>query len=89
MTPRYRVEFTPAARKQHRGLPREVQERLDTHLLALASDPRPRGCRKLAGQVDQYRLRVGDYRIIYTIRDDRLLVLVLRVGHRRDIYEER
>jgi mRNA interferase RelE/StbE len=58
-------------------------------LLALADDPRPHGSEKLKGSRDQYRLRVGTYRVIYEIRDDRLIVLVLRIGHRKDVYRRK
>lgn len=53
---------------------------------ALAGDPRPSGCRKLAGTDRLYRVRVGDYRVVYEIHDDRLLVLVIKLGHRREVY---
>lgn len=53
---------------------------------ALAVNPRPRGCRKLSSS-EQYRIRVGDYRVLYEIEDDVLRVLVVKVGHRRDVYE--
>lgn len=88
-TPRYRVEFTRSARKAFAGLPVSVQQRLDPHILALAKNPRPSGVAKLAGEEDAWRIRVGDYRIVYEIHDDVLLVLVVRVGHRREIYRKR
>mgnify|MGYP001580816136 FL=1 len=53
---------------------------------ALAATPRPKGVKKLTGTDDLYRIRVGDYRIVYQIHDDRLIVLVVRIGHRRDVY---
>src|SRR4051794_16463867 len=87
--PRYRVEIDRTALKQLSALPREDQERIAAHVNALADDPRPHGVEKLKGFVDQYRIRVGSYRVIYTIRDDRLIVLVLRIGHRRDVYRRK
>ena len=54
--------------------------------MALAGDPRPNGCRKLSGS-EEYRIRVGDYRVLYEIEDAVLRILVVRVGHRRDVYE--
>ena len=87
--PRYRVEIMRPALKQLAALPREEQERVTADINALADDPRPRGVEKLKGEDDQYRIRVGPYRIIYTIRDDRLIVLVLRIGHRRDVYRKK
>jgi mRNA interferase RelE/StbE len=53
---------------------------------SLQSNPRPAGCKKLAGNADYYRIRVGDYRVLYEIRDRVLLVLVIKVGHRREVY---
>ncbi|MDL1949058.1 type II toxin-antitoxin system RelE/ParE family toxin [Acidobacteria bacterium ACD] len=75
-----------AAQRDLSRLPREVQKRILTRLEGLAENPRPAGAEPLAGPVNLWRLRVGDYRIIYTIEDDVLLVLVLRMGHRREIY---
>jgi len=53
---------------------------------SLQAHPRPAGCKKLAGNADYYRIRVGDYRVLYEIRDRVLLVLVIKVGHRREVY---
>jgi mRNA interferase RelE/StbE len=86
---RYRIEIMRPALKQLEALSREEQERLTTEINGLADDPRPRGVEKLKGVADQYRIRVGSYRVIYTIRDDRLIVLVLRIGHRRDVYRKK
>lgn len=86
MAARYRVELTSKAKKQLSGLPESVQKRIDRRLLALADNPRPPGVKKLHAQEDRYRIRVGDYRVIYTIEDDVLLVLVLEVANRREVY---
>jgi mRNA interferase RelE/StbE len=86
---RYHVEISRPAAKQFEALPRREQERIMPELLGLADDPRPRGAQKLKGVDDQYRIRVGDYRVLYAIADDRLIVLVLRIGHRRDVYREK
>ena len=83
----YRVSFAPAALRQFRKLPAAVQTRLSPHIDALANDPRPNGVVKLSGAADIYRIRVGDYRIIYEIRDAVLVVLVLKIGDRRDVYK--
>jgi mRNA interferase RelE/StbE len=83
---KYRVDITPTARRQLADLPRSVRRRIDEKILALAANPRPRGSVKLAGSEDVYRVRVGDYRILYTIRDEVLLVVVVKIGHRRDVY---
>ncbi len=82
----YRVELTRAAARQVRRLPAETRERILARLEALAEDPRPPGVRKLAGTEDGYRVRLGAYRILYRIEADRLVVLVMRVGHRREVY---
>ena len=84
----YRIEYLPAAQRSIEDLPRNVQKRLLTRIEALASNPRPPGCVKLTGE-DSYRIRVGDYRVIYSIFDNRLVVLVIDVGHRRDVYRRR
>jgi mRNA interferase RelE/StbE len=84
----YRVELKPRADKQLRALPRSVQLRVVRALDDLADEPRPQGVKKLAGKDDLYRIRVGDYRIIYQIQDERLVVLVVRIGHRREIYDK-
>lgn len=83
----YRVEFTKKAQKQLKALPSVVEERIQPKIAALANEPRPIGATKLEGEDNQYRIRVGDYRILYEIRDDVLLVLVVRVAHRREVYK--
>lgn len=83
----YRVELRPRADKQLRALPRPVQLRIVAALDQLADEPRPQGVRKLSGAENLYRIRIGDYRVVYEIQDRLLLVLVVRIGHRRDIYE--
>ena len=83
---RYEVKIIPSARKQLAGLPLRLRRRIDKRVAGLAADPRPRGCKKLVGYADRYRIRVGDYRILYEIRDEVLLVLVIKVGPRGDVY---
>jgi mRNA interferase RelE/StbE len=82
----YRIQFAPSARRQLGELPRPVQQRITSSIDQLAVSPRPRGSIKLEGEDDLYRIRVGKYRIIYAIYDEELIVLVLRVGQRRDVY---
>ena len=84
----YRIEFAPRARRQLEKLPREAQVRLAAALSNLQSDPRPRGVKKLTGDEHLYRIRVRDYQIIYQIRDRELVVLVVKIGHRREIYRQ-
>ena len=82
----YRIEFAPRADRQFRALERSLQVRLGRRIDSLAENPRPQGIKKLAGEEELYRLRAGDYRIIYQIQEKRLLVLVVGVGHRADVY---
>jgi len=82
----YTVEFRPSARRELLKLPRHDQLRLIRAMDALAANPRPKGVKKLTGMDDLYRIRMGDYRIVYQIHDDRLIVLVVRIAHRRDVY---
>ena len=82
----YRVLFTRRAERDFSTLPRRERERLARRIDALATDPRPKGVKKLVGPDAFYRLRAGDYRIIYTVEDNVVTVTVVRVGHRRDIY---
>lgn len=82
----YQIEFSRLADRQFRSLPSQIQQRLKSRIDALATTPRPHGSEKLSGQEQFYRIRVGDYRIVYAVEDDRLLVLVVKVGHRREVY---
>jgi mRNA interferase RelE/StbE len=80
------IEFKPCVDREIEALPREAQARVVKAVRALADNPRPRGCKKLKGR-DAYRIRVGDYRVVYEIHDDVLIVLVVRVAHRREAYK--
>ena len=82
----YRIEVAAAAARQFRKLEPAVQLRLSRKIDSLSSDPRPQGVTKLQGKDNLYRIRDGDFRIIYAIEDRKLLILVLSVGNRRDIY---
>ncbi|WP_136707675.1 type II toxin-antitoxin system RelE/ParE family toxin [Agromyces sp. H66] len=83
----YRVELTTAAARQVRKLEPAVRRRVLHALSELEVDPRPGGVKKLTGLENAWRLRVGDYRILYEIEDDVVLVTVFRVAHRRNAYE--
>ena len=83
---RYEIEISRTAEKQLRRLPRDDQERVVRTILALARDPFPRGARKLSGFDDVFRVRAGRYRILYSVSEHALIIVVLTVGHRRDIY---
>ncbi|HOC57210.1 MAG TPA: type II toxin-antitoxin system RelE/ParE family toxin [Verrucomicrobiota bacterium] len=83
----HRVLLRPPAQRFLRKLrDRSLTARLVAAMRALASQPRPPGCDKLAGPENLYRIRVGDFRIVYQIRDEVLLVLVVKIGHRREVY---
>jgi len=85
----YSIELAPAAARQLRKLNPQGRRRVQAAIELLAQEPRPRGATKLAGGEGECRARTGDYRIIYEINDAVLLVLVLAVGHRRQVYERR
>ena len=82
----YRIEFRPAALRELNRIDRSTQPRIQGAISLLAKDPRPPASRPLRGR-DGYRLRVGDYRIIYTIDDGILLIVEVTIGHRRDVYQ--
>ena len=82
----YRIVLKAAAAKALERLPHDVTARLERCIDALASDPRPPGVVKMQGDDNLWRVRVGPYRIMHEIHDQRLLVLVLKIGHRKDIY---
>lgn len=86
MTGKYRIELRPAAIKALRKIDPQDQRRIQGVIALLGENPRPPGAKALQGR-DGLRVRVGNYRIIYSIHDDVLLIVVVTVGHRRDVYE--
>jgi mRNA interferase RelE/StbE len=83
----YRIEFRPAARRDLKDLPRDVLDRVSRKISALAENPRPSGVEKLSGsEEDFYRIRVGDYRVLYRIEDKVLLIIIIKARHRREVY---
>ena len=84
----YRIEYRPAARRDLKRLDLPTRRRIVLRIEKLADNPRPRGVETLSGSERLYRLRVGDYRIVYVIKDKALLVLIVRVGHRREVYRK-
>ncbi|HEU0129089.1 MAG TPA: type II toxin-antitoxin system RelE/ParE family toxin [Pseudonocardiaceae bacterium] len=84
----YRVELTTAAERQLRKLDKPIQKRPAIALAKLAADPRPAGVKALTGVPAALRIRVGDYRIVYLVQDQQLIVLVLGLGHRRQVYRD-
>jgi mRNA interferase RelE/StbE len=85
----HRIQVAPAAARQLRKLDAAARRRVQAAIELLADQPRPSGARKLAGGSGEWRVRTGDYRIVYEIGDDVLLILVVAVGHRRDVYQRR
>ena len=82
----YRVFLERAAEKDLHRLSSEIHDRVITAIRGLANDPRPSGCRKLSGSKHDWRIRVGDYRVVYEIADEIRIVRVNRVRHRREVY---
>lgn len=82
----YNLVITRSAAKELERVPTKDRRRIVDRIAGLAHDPRPPACEKLSGE-DKYRIRQGDYRILYEIVDDRLIVTVVRVGNRRDVYK--
>ena len=83
---KYDLLISQSAEKTLKKLPSKEASRVATAIEKLAIDPRPQGCRKLSGEADTYRVRVGVYRIIYEVEGRLLRILVLKVGHRKDVY---
>jgi len=81
----YTVKLIPQAEKKLDSFQADLRDRIIDALERLKNNPRPSGCKKLKS-LDAYRIRVGDYRVVYEIRDDVLVVLVIRVAHRKDVY---
>jgi len=82
----YTVRIKASALKVLAKLPRTDRLRIKVRMDALSADPRPSGATKLSGPEGLYRIRAGDYRIVYAVQDKALLVLVVRIGHRREVY---
>lgn len=82
----YRLKIRQSAEKDMRGLPRQILLPINKRILGLRSEPRPAGVRKLVGALEGWRIRVGDYRIIYLIDDEAEEVSIVRVRHRKDVY---
>ncbi|MEH1805365.1 type II toxin-antitoxin system RelE family toxin [Nostoc sp.] len=84
----YEVKFSRGAKKQFQKLPIDVQQRIQTKINDLAIEPRPNGVKKLQGDDNSYRVRVGDYRVVYEVDDHVLIVTVIKVGHHSGIYKD-
>ena len=84
---RYRIEYTAAARKQLKKLPGNVLPRIIHSIELLPVNPRPEGIKKLSGYKEYYRIRVGDYRVVYSIQDDILMMLIIKIAPRKHVYQ--
>lgn len=83
---RFKVQIKPSAVREIEAIgQKKDRQRIVAAIAALADDPRPPGCEKLSGRTDYYRVRTGGCRIVYAIEDDRLVVYVAKVGHRREV----
>lgn len=82
----YRILILPRAQRQIRDLPLQIKRRVTDAIDSLETNPRPAGVKKLKGAEELYRLRVGDYRVIYAIEENELLIIVVNTGHRREVY---
>ena len=82
----YRISYVASAAKALRKLDRQIARRILVAIERLADDPRPPGCIAIKGDGGELRVKVGDYRVVYDIEDGELIVLVLRGGHRREVY---
>mgnify|MGYP003948256825 CR=1 FL=1 len=83
----YKIKITATAEKFLKKIPKKDLQKVIETIQVLAISPFPDGCRKLRGEEDFYRVRQGNYRIIYEVIDNKLIVLVLKIGHRKDIYK--
>lgn len=83
---KYKILITKTAEKALFKLPKSVLPKILAAINGLTFDPLPNGCKKISGQTDTYRIRVQDYRILYEIMNDELIIKVLKLGHRKDIY---
>ena len=86
--PSYSLSIKRSASKSLRGIPKKRREKITTSIHALVEMPRPPGCKKLSKKKPLYRIRVGNYRVIYEIRDNVLVVLVIRIAHRSKAYKK-
>ena len=82
----YQVRFSKESHKALNSLEAKLAMRIANAIKKLATDPRPQGCRKMVGSENDYRIRIGDYRVIYKIKSSVLMIFVIRIAHRKDIY---
>lgn len=83
----YSIEIKQSAQKELAKLPRSIADKVIKQIKVLADDPRPNGCKKLVGTDYTYRIRINDYRVVYSIFDQQLVIQVIKIGHRKQIYK--
>ena len=83
---RHSIEISRTAEKQLKKLRRDDQRHVVKAILNLRDEPRPQGSRKLTGYDDVFRIRVGRYRVLYSISGKKLIIIILKIGHRKDVY---
>ena len=83
----YSIEIKQSAQKELAKLPRSIADKVIKHIRLLADDPRPNGCKKLVAADYTYRIRINDYRVVYSIFDQQLVIQVIKIGHRKAIYK--
>jgi mRNA interferase RelE/StbE len=83
----YQIEIKKTAKKELAQLPRLIAEKIAAAIKTLADNPRPDGCKKLKGAESVYRIRINDYRVVYSIVDQYLIIQVIKIGHRKDVYQ--
>ena len=85
---RYKIQIKPSAKKELFKLPKKELRKVVDKIRSLSLNPRPPGCEKLSGE-EKYRIRQGNYRIVYSIGDKLLIVIVVKIGHRKEVYRKR
>jgi len=83
---KYKIEFKKSAYKELKSIPKKDLKRILSRIESLSENPRPDGCKKLSA-LERYRIRQGDYRILYSIEDDIVTIYIVKIGHRKSIYE--
>ena len=83
---RYSLEFTASAAREFKALDRKIRRRITERINALLDDPFPSGVKKLQAEVHHFRIRVGDYRVVYRIDGKRVVIVIVRIGHRKEVY---
>ena len=83
---RYNLEFTSSASREFKALDPHLQRRISKKITGLCDEPFPSGSKKLKGQIDHFRIRIGDYRVVYRIDGKRVVIVIVRIGHRKEVY---